>query len=117
LVKGEPVAPLKGRADDFVWSQGNTAALPVANMTQEPGTITPTEVPAAAPAFAQPDQKPKAEAPAPQQRKPRPAVSQAYRDPGGSQSWRDRDAPRPPASVDQRSRSPFSSPFGFLFGR
>jgi uncharacterized protein len=115
LVRGEPVAPLKGRADDFVWSQGNTAALPAANMTQEPGTITPTEVPAAAPASAQPDQKPKAEAPPQQQRRPRQAASQAQRDPGAAQSWRDREVPRPPAPVEQRSRSPFSSPFGFLF--
>jgi hypothetical protein len=97
LVKGEPVAPLKGRADDFVWSQGSTAALPAANMTQEPGTITPVEVPAAAAASAQPDQKPKAEAPAAQQKRPRPAASQASR-----------DAPRPPAPVEQRSRSPFN---------
>jgi hypothetical protein len=99
LVKGEPVAPLKGRADDFGW-QGSTAALPAANMTQEPGTITPAEIPAAPAASAQPEQKPKAEAPAPQQKKPRPAQSQASRE-----RDRDREVLRPP---EQRSRSPFS---------
>jgi len=112
LVRGEPVAPLKGRADDFVWSQGSTAALPAANMTQEPGTITPTEVPAAAAASAQPDQKAKTDAQA-APKKPRPAPSQASRDPGAPQLWRDRDVPRPPAPVEQR-RSPFSSPFSFF---
>lgn len=114
LVKGEPVAPLKGRADDFGW-QGSTAALPAANLTQEPGTIAPAPVPAAPAtpaASAQPEQKPKAETPA-APKKPRPAPSQASRDPGAPQLWRDRDVPRPPAPVEQR-RSPFSSPFSFF---
>jgi hypothetical protein len=105
LVKGEPVAPLKGRADDFVWPQGGGAALPAANMTAEPGTITPVEAaqPAATTAARQTDPPGKSkldaersQAAADQQKKPRPA-SQATR-----------DAPRPPAAVDQRYRSPFS---------
>ena len=101
LVKGEPLAPLKGRADDFVWSQGAAAALPAATMTQEPGTITPTETPVA-PAALQNEQKTKAETEAAQQKKPRAARSQASR-----------DAPRPPSRIEQqreqqRYRSPFS---------
>jgi uncharacterized protein len=109
LVKGEPVAPLKGRADDFVWSQGAAAALPAATMTQEPGTITPTEVPAAsaaATASAQPDQKPKTDAQATPPKKPRPTVSQAARE---RERDRDREVLRPPGAIEQqRYRSPFS---------
>jgi hypothetical protein len=104
LVKGEPVSPLKGRADDFVWPQGGGAALPAANLTAEPGTITPVEiVQPAAPAGdsekrASAGQTERGQAATAQdgQRKPRPA-SQASR-----------DASRPPAPVDQRYRSPFS---------
>jgi hypothetical protein len=95
LVKGEPVAPLKGRADDFVWPQGGGAALPAANMTQEPGTIPPAEIPVAA-TTAQTDQKPKTDAHAASQpKKPRPAAPAA---------------PPPP----QRQTSPFFSPFGLF---
>ena len=78
LVKGEPVSPLKGRADDFGWKQGS--ALPTANMTQEPGTITPVEIPVAA-SVAPADQKPKAEAQPAQRRRP----SQAQRQPPAEQ--------------------------------
>lgn len=99
LVKGEPVAPLKGRADDFVW-QGNGDALPAANMIAEPGTIQPVDPAVAAAAAAaagssQADQKSKTDAQAVRQRRPR--ASQA-----------ERDAPRPPAPVERRFRSPFS---------
>ena len=91
LVKGEPVAPLKGRADDFVW-QGNGASLPTANMTQEPGTITPVEVPVATAPSAV-DQKPKTTEVRPAPRRPRPAQQQTQQ------------TQRPPA---------FFSPFGFF---
>jgi hypothetical protein len=93
LVKGEPVSPLKGRADDFIWPQGGGAALPSANMTQEPGTITPVEIPVAGKG-AQSDQKPKADAQAANQppRKPRPAAQ----------------APAPPPAPS------FFSPFSFF---
>ena len=90
LVKGEPVSPLKGRADDFLWRQEGANALPSANMTAEPGTITPVEVPTAA-TDAQGEQKSKADAQAANQQK----------------------KPRPQAPPVQR-QSPFFSPFGFF---
>jgi uncharacterized protein len=99
LVKGEPVSPLKGRADDFVWPQGSGASLPTANMTQEPGTIKPAEIPLARPAQ---EQKPKSEAQVAQQRRPRPAQSQTQ-----TQTQPQQPAPRLPS---------FFSPFSF-FGR
>ena len=94
LVKGEPVAPLKGRADDFVWSQSNAAALPAANMTQEPGTITPVEVAAPPPVTsdARSEQKPKAAEAEAVKKKPRPAPTQAAR----------------PQQQEYRYRQPFS---------
>jgi hypothetical protein len=97
LVKGEPVTPLKGRADDFIWQDdGNT--LPAANMIAEPGTIPPVEIPAVAPPGAQADQKSKAEAQAANRQQRRQRTN-----PQAS-----RDVPRPPARVEQRFRSPFS---------
>ena len=94
LVKGEPVSALKGRADDFAWPLGGGGTLPVANTIQEPGTITPVEVPVAA-AVAQTNPKPKADVQAVNQpRRPRPPQA----------------APPPP----QWQRSPFSSPFSFF---
>jgi hypothetical protein len=100
LVKGEPVSPLKGRADDFVWPGGTGGTLPVANTIQEPGTIKPVEVPAEG-ATAESDQKAKAEAQAAnQQKKPR--------------STQQREVQRPPPAAEQPR---FRSPFGFLFGR
>jgi hypothetical protein len=75
LVKGEPVSPLKGRADDFVWKQGSGAALPTANLNQEPGTITPVEIPVASP--AQDEQKKTETQAANQPRRPRPAAQPA----------------------------------------
>ena len=93
LVKGEPITPLKGRADDFVW-QGNGQSLPTANINQEPGTITPVEIPVAAPA-TETEQKPK-EAQPTQPRRPRP--SQAARD----------------AQRQQEQQQRFRSPFFFF---
>lgn len=90
LVKGEPVTPLKGRADDFVWPQGGGQSLPAANMIAEPGTIKPVEVPVAATAGAT-DQK-KTDAPAAIQQRRRPTPSQ-------------RDVQR--QQEQQRFRSPF----------
>ncbi len=75
LVKGEPVSPLKGRADDFVWQQGSGATLLTANLNQEPGTITPVEIPVASPAQA--DQKKVETQAANQPRRPRPAAQPA----------------------------------------
>lgn len=88
LVKGEAMAPLKGRADDFVW-KGSGADLPAANMTAEPGTITPKEIPAA----ATEDGKEKSEAQVAnqQQKKPPPRPTQA-----------------------QPAQRPFFSPFSFF---
>jgi hypothetical protein len=88
LVKGEPVSPLKGRADDFVW-KGGGMELPAANMIAEPGTIKPVD-PAAATA-ASGEEKPQTEAQA--------AVQPPKK-------------PRPPAPVQQQR--PFFSPFGFF---
>jgi hypothetical protein len=100
LVKGEPMSPLKGRADDFVWPGGSGGTLPVANTIQEPGTIKPVEVPPEG-ATAESDQKPKTDTQAAnQQKKPR--------------STQQREAQRPPAATEQPR---FRSPFGFLFGR
>lgn len=99
LVKGEPVVPLKGRADDFVWQGGGTT-LPAANMIAEPGTIPPVDpavaaaAAAAAAGSAQADQKSKADAQATRQRR---RASQA-----------ERDAPRPPGRVERQFRPPFS---------
>lgn len=99
LVKGQPVTPLKGRADDFVW-QDDANTLPAANMIAEPGTIPPVD-PAVAAAAAtaaggsQAEQKSKADAQAARPRRPRPSQAE-------------RDVPRPPARVEQRFRSPFS---------
>jgi hypothetical protein len=105
LVKGEPISPLKGRADDFVWSKGAAAALPAATMTQEPGTITPAEVPAA-PIATQTEPTPKTDTQqATPPKKPRPAAAQASR-----------DAPRPPGRVEQQQQQQqrFRSPFSFF---
>jgi uncharacterized protein len=99
LVKGEPVSPLKGRADDFVWPLGGGGTLPVANTIQEPGTIRPAEVPVAAPAQASPTPKTDAQA-VNQPRRPRPsqaAPPQRQRPPYAS--------PNSP---------PYSSPFSFF---
>ena len=97
LVKGEPVSPLKGRADDFVWPLGGGGTLPVANTIQEPGTIKPAEVPAVAAAGAQASPTPKSDTQAASQpRRPRPSQ----------------------ATPPQRQRSPYppaySSPFSFF---
>lgn len=92
LVKGEPVSPLKGRADDFMWPLGGGGTLPVANTIQEPGTIKPVEIPVAA-TGAQADQKAKADAQAAnQQRRPRPSQ----------------------AAPAQRPQAPVFSPFSFF---
>jgi hypothetical protein len=99
LVKGEPVSALKGRADDFVWPLGGGGTLPVANTIQEPGTITPAEVPVAA-TGAQTSPKPKTEPQAVNQpRRPRPSLA----------------SPRPqqPQQYPQQQRS-FFSPFSFF---
>jgi hypothetical protein len=89
LVKGEPVSPLKGRADDFVWPLGGGGTLPVANTIQEPGTIKPAEVPVAS-TGAQSSPTPKTDAQAANQpKKPRPSQ----------------------AAPPQRQRSPYSSPY------
>jgi uncharacterized protein len=102
LVKGEPVSPLKGRADDFVWPQGGaTSPLPTANMIQEPGTIKPAEIPVAAPAQEQ-KSKPEAQV-AQQQRRPRPAQSQAQ-----TQTQTQQQQPA------QRQSPFFFSPFSFF---
>jgi len=89
LVKGEAVSPLKGRADDFVWKKGSGADLPAANMTAEPGTITPKEIPTA----ATEDGKEKTEAQAANQQQKKPA-------------------PRPTQA--QPAHRPFFSPFNFF---
>lgn len=88
LVKGEAMAPLKGRADDFVW-KGSGADLPAANMTAEPGTITPKEIPAAATEDGK--EKSEAQAATQQQKKPPPRPTQA-----------------------QPAQRPFFSPFSFF---
>jgi len=107
LVKGEPVSPLKGRADDFIWPGGSGGTLPVANTIQEPGTIKPVEVPAEG-ATAQSDEKPKTDAQAANQAK-KPSRSTQQREVQQREPQQ-----RPPAAVE---RPRFLSPFGFLFGR
>jgi len=101
LVKGEPVAPLKGRADDFVWPPGGGGTLPVANTIQEPGTIKPEETPVAAPAAAQTGDKPKTEAQAANQPK-KPRSTQAT------------TQQRQQQQQQQQQRSQSFSPFGFF---
>jgi hypothetical protein len=95
LVKGEPVTPLKGRADDFVW-QGGGVSLPAANMIAEPGTIPPVEIPVASTPGAT-DQKPRVD-PAQQAQQRRPRPSQAARE----------TQQRQEQQQYQRFRSPFS---------
>jgi uncharacterized protein len=105
LVKGEPISPLKGRADDFVWPLGGGGTLPVANTIQEPGTIKPTEVPVAATGTgtgAQTGQKPKTDAQAASQQQRRPRSSQAS--PQQQQQQQQQ----------QRQRSNSFSPFSFF---
>ena len=89
LVKGEPVLPLKGRADDFVWGGG--AQLPTANMTAEPGTIKPVDP---ATATAATEEKPQTETQAAAVQPPK--------------------KPRPPPAPVQQQQRPFFSPFGFF---
>lgn len=90
LVKGESISPLKGRADDFVWSQSAAAALPAANMTAEPGTIKPVEIQLNPTTASSDEQKP------------------------GEQQAAAQKKPRPPAPVQQQQR-PFFSPWGGFF--
>jgi len=102
LVKGEPVSPLKGRADDFVWPPGGGGTLPVANTIQEPGTIKPTDIPVAAPA-TQTGEKPKTEAQAANQPK-KPRSTQASPQQQQLQQLQQQ----------QRQRQQSFSPFGFF---
>ena len=99
LAKGEPVSPLKGRADDFVWPPGGGGTLPVANTIQEPGTIKPTDIPVAAPA-TQTGEKPKTEAQAANQPK-KPRSTQA-------------SPQQQQLQQQQRQRQQSFSPFGFF---
>jgi hypothetical protein len=95
LVKGEPVAPPKGRADDFGWPArgAGAAAQPAPENTQAAMPAQSAEPPAAQPApDAEPGRKTPAAAPAPKKPKPPGSVS--------------RDVPRPPASVGASASAP-----------
>ena len=117
LVKGEPLAPPAGRADDFVWPRrevGQEQArgdVPVAAASPE-GTVDPAATPAGPP-------KPK---------KPRPIVATPAPQPSGVGTWFGlQSAPPPPPQQPQRPRGPReqtnaappppSGMLGGLFGR
>jgi uncharacterized protein len=128
LVKGEPVNPQPGRADDFTWAQTNAprpaaaAPGPNAKAAPAPAAAAPTAAPApqseAQPAepsaYVEPPaatapaailtEEPAAQTPAPAKPKPQPQRAEAKPKPAPAHS----DAPRPPRDVpQQRSGGPF----------
>ena len=118
LVKGEPMAPLKGRADDFLWpAGGNTAAAPAAtDKAPEAQTATP-----AAPPPVPEDTGKKPATPGRQTKQDVPALeaerSQALATPASPKKPQPaplaaREVPRPPAPIGS---SGFVNPFGGLF--
>lgn len=120
LVKGEPVTPLKGRADDFLWPPSGPAAAsetdkppeaqskpPEAqSVTPAPSVTTPATVDtgkkAAAPGKQTKQDAPTAEAASSSQASAPPP---AQKKPAASAS---RDVPRPPAPIGQSGFNPFS---------
>ena len=80
LVKGDPIAPAPGRADDFIWPPGSErpkvekpAEKPAATPAKPQAAVTPSAAPAPAPAAAPP---PVASQP-PVAAKPEPAPAEA----------------------------------------
>jgi hypothetical protein len=114
LVKGEPIAPPKGRADEFIWPP---RASPVAVQSvpqSNPQAAAPAPNSTAAQSVQDRDagkknaatgkQSSQAEQSAQQAVRARPAASQQKPKPPASAS---RDVPRPPASVGSSASAPF----------
>jgi hypothetical protein len=115
LVKGEPIAPPKGRADEFIWppraspvavqsapqSNPQAAAAPVPNSTAAQSV---QDRDAGKKNAATGKQSSQAEQSAQQAVRNRPAASQQKPKPPASAS---RDVPRPPASVGSSASAPF----------
>ncbi len=100
LVKGEPLAPPPGRADDFAWQRGSEAGRPAAAAPAAAATPVAAPGPTGYVEPAPEGQKPKpvtpktAQAAPPQKPKPPPHTS---------------NAPRPPAPI-----RPQNNPFGWF---
>jgi hypothetical protein len=119
LVKGEPLAPPSGRADDFVWPRRDVGIPAPDSILAAPA---PNQTPAATPAVATApagnapatpsrprptSQQPNAAAQPGQQLQPRP-----QRRPANNPAVND-GAPRPPAPVGPSAQAPQRSWFGW----
>jgi hypothetical protein len=142
LVKGAPLSPAQGRADDFAWPSGSTPKLPAqmppkgpaaANGAAAAASVQPPAV-AVLPAGAtpaKPEETAKTEAalePKPAAEKPteqKPTAEKPHARPKSKQAEaakpkpvRHSVVPRPPRSIQQRPvpQHPNNSPFGGIFG-
>ncbi len=126
LVKGEPIVPLKGRADDFLWSgPGNSAAVPSTPDKPAEAAVAPpqeSDAPknaAVPPPAADPGKKPpapgrqtKQDVPAADAERSQASATAAAAKKPQPAPQASRDVPRPPAPVGS---SGFVNPFGSLF--
>ena len=107
LVKGEPLAPLKGRADDFVWTPGGS---PAAAQSATPASAATPAAPE-----AEPTNKPATPGKQTKQDGPQGERSQASATPAGKKPQpapqASRDVPRPPAPVGSSNFNPFGGLF------
>jgi len=126
LVKGEPVNPQPGRADDFSWPTGAAPAAAPANANSKSAPASPAPRPSseAQPAAPQPSASVQPTAPAEQNTqasvltgepapqnapaKPKPQRVESKSKPASS------DAPRPPRDVQQQRSGLSSGPFGLF---
>jgi uncharacterized protein len=99
LVKGEPVAPPAGRADNFAWPRPDS--LPASTSLNEPPEPA---APAAATAAPSPDAAKQAAPPAAKQAPKRPIARAPEQQPFSLFGRRD-DQPRPPGSVPRSNNN------------
>jgi len=101
LVKGEPIAPLKGRADDFVWPPGgsNAAAQSAPDaQSSTPAVAPPAKEGDAGKKPATPGKQTSQDTPASEGERGQASAAQAAQRKPQSPAPAARDVPRPPAS-------------------
>jgi hypothetical protein len=118
LVKGEPVAPLKGRADNFVWPLEGAAAAAQSTTTlpaQAPALGTAPDRDAGKNAATPGKQTGQADKPAAEgERSQGPAGQTAQKKPQPQAPAARDNVPRPPAPVGSSSASSGFVPFGWF---